>query len=585
MEKEKTYSSIELVGHLWDFMKPYKARFFVASILRAVGELAWLYPAYALASIANFFTKYHTGDSLAPFWQTIGYLVLVSGIYYIFSYFASNIGFKTAEKAAIDSLLKTSQHVFKLDIGWHEKENTGSKMKKIDRGATAINLLYRMWFGTAIEIFINLIGVIFIIAYFDHLIAALTVGFLVIYFGISIFFTKKAVKVQKIENIKDEELSGMAFQIMSNIRSAKVMSMVGPLSGKLVQASIELYQFAKQRIFWYQSGGVAKNISGQIFRLAIISYIGYGIMKGQYNIGFMLLFYGYFSNVQSVVAQLANSSQDFALRKQQVGRMTDLLKLIPTTDVEEGKVQFPANWQKIELKNVSFAYGEKKVLDNVTFTITRGEKIGVVGLSGAGKSTLFKLLLKEYEDYTGDILVDGVSLRTISKLDYFNHTAVVLQETEVFNFSLKENVTISNYERKNDATLLTDSLTISHVHEFAQNLPQGVDTLIGEKGVKLSGGEKQRVGIARAVFKKPELLLLDEATSHLDVESEEKIQDSLHTFFRSVTAIVIAHRLTTIKEMDKILVMEAGKVIEQGSFTELHGKKGRFHELWEKQNL
>ncbi len=265
--------------------------------------------------------------------------------------------------------------------------------------------------------------------------------------------------------------------------------------------------------------------------------------------------------------------------------MTELLVTQPVTDLENGKVSFPAQWKSIEFKNVSFAYGDKKVFDDSSFTITRGEKIGIVGLSGAGKSTLFKLLLKEYENYKGEIIIDNTPLVTISKSDYFKHTSVVLQDTEVFNFSLRDNITISSYENKNDEGLFEKSLSIAHIKEFSQKLPLGVNTLIGEKGVKLSGGEKQRVGIARAVFKNPELLLLDEATSHLDVESEEKIQDSLHTFFQSVTAIVIAHRLTTIKEMDKILMIEDGKIIEQGSFDELYKKQGRFYTLWEKQKL
>lgn len=308
-------------------------------------------------------------------------------------------------------------------------------------------------------------------------------------------------------------------------------------------------------------------------------------MKGRYEVGFLVLFYGYFSTVLSAVTRLADTSQEFAIRKQDVGRMVSILNIQPITDIEEGKVPMPENWQKININNVSFSYGEKKVLDKVTFTISRGEKIGIVGLSGAGKSTIFKLLLKECENYDGDILVDNIPLRSISKLDYFTHTAVVLQDTEVFNFSLRNNVTISNLNKSTDENLLEKALSAAHVLEFAKTLRHGIDTQIGEKGVRLSGGEKQRIGVARAIFKDPELLLLDEATSHLDVESEEKIQDSLHKFFQSVTAVVIAHRLTTIKEMDKILVIEGGKIIEQGSFSELHSQKGRFYELWEKQRL
>jgi ABC-type multidrug transport system fused ATPase/permease subunit len=417
------------------------------------------------------------------------------------------------------------------------------------------------------------------------MIAFFTSLFLVAYFLISVFYTKRASKAKRTENIKDEELSGLVFESINNIRSVKVMSMVRPLYEKLAKNAGDLYELIYTRIFWFQSGGQMKNMTGQVFRIAILCYIGYGIMRGTYDLGFLVLFYSYFSNIQGAVTKLADVSQDFAIRKQDVGRMISILEVKPVTDIEEGKVPFPAHWQKININNVSFSYGDKKILDNITFTISRGEKIGIVGLSGAGKSTLFKLLLKERETYEGDILIDGVPLRSISKTSYFMRTAVVLQDTEVFNFSLRDNVSLSNFKKNTDEKLLEQALTVAHVNEFARTLPQGIDTQIGEKGVKLSGGEKQRVGVARAIFKNPELLLLDEATSHLDVESEEKIQDSLHTFFQSVTAVVIAHRLTTIKEMDKIIVIENGKIIEEGSFSKLYRSKGRFHELWKKQEI
>ena len=185
----------------------------------------------------------------------------------------------------------------------------------------------------------------------------------------------------------------------------------------------------------------------------------------------------------------------------------------------------------------------------------------------------------------GDILFDDVSIKRISKSDYFKQASVVLQDTEVFNFSLRDNITITNALQKENQELLEQALDTAHISEFLNKLPRGLDTIIGEKGVKLSGGERQRLGIARAIFKEPKILLLDEATSHLDLESEEKIKDSLHRFFENVTAIVIAHRLTTIKEMDKILVIEEGKLIESGNFDKLYASRGRFYELWEKQKL
>ncbi len=583
--KLPAYSFRKLVSALWIFVRPYKWGFFASSVLRTLSETAWLYPAFALASIASFFADYSTGESLDPFWAIMVKLALANLAYFGFAYIASNIGFRLAKRAAVDSELHAIKHILSLDIDWHERENTGNKVKRIDRGAEGVNQILRMWYSSAIEISVALIGVFFVMSRFDRTIALVTIVFFVAYFGLSFFFTRKAVLVQRQENLKDEELSGITFEAVNNVRSAKVMSMVAPLTKIVSKACGEMLSLAHKRIFWYQTSGAIKSITAQSFRLLMLCYIGYGIMHGRYDVGFIVLFYSYFSTVNNAVSKLSDTAQDFAVRRQAVGRMMELLEEKPNTDIEAGKVPFPDNWKKIELKDVSFSYGDKSALDRISLTISRGEKIGVIGLSGSGKSTLFKLLLKERENYTGEILVDGIPLRSISKLDYFKHAAVVLQETEVFNLPLKRNITISNDDRTSDEALLHKALEVAHVTEFAQKLPLGIETLIGEKGVKLSGGEKQRVGMARAVFKDPELLLLDEATSHLDVESEEKIQDSLHQFFKTVTAVVIAHRLTTIKEMDKILVIEGGKILEQGSFAELYGKKGRFFELWEKQKL
>ncbi|MEI6490520.1 MAG: ABC transporter ATP-binding protein [bacterium] len=582
---KNSYSTVSLILNLFSFVRPYKGRFIFTSILRIFGEVIWLYPAYALASITTFFASYNPGEPLGPFWNIMITFTVVCLAYFVAVYFANYWGLPLAEKSGIGAEMKTLKHMFSLDIEWHEKENSGNKIKRISRGADGVNQLVRMWFGSFIEIVVGIFGVLFIISRFDIAIALTTIAFLVVYFVISVFYTRNAMAAKKTENIKDEEYSGLIYESINNIRSVKVMSMVKPLSDKVVNLGNELYKLIEKRIFWFQSGGAVKNIVVQISRIIIMCYIGIGIMNGKYELGFMVLFWGYFSHIQRSVTKLADTSQDFAIRKQDVGRMIDILDVKPVTDVEKGKVLMPKNWKEIVIKDLSFSYGDKKILDNVNFTISRGEKIGVMGLSGAGKSTLFKLLLKERENYEGEILIDGVPLKSISKRDYFNHTAVVLQDTEVFNFPLRSNVTMSNFDRSDDEKLLDKALDVAHVLEFAKALPLGIDTLIGEKGVKLSGGEKQRVGVARAIFKDPELLLLDEATSHLDVESEEKIQDSLHKFFKSVTAIVIAHRLTTIKEMDKILVIENGKIVEQGSFTKLHRARGRFHELWEKQRL
>jgi ABC-type multidrug transport system fused ATPase/permease subunit len=490
-----------------------------------------------------------------------------------------------SKRVALDAHIKTINQMFKLDLVWHTKLNSGNKLKKVQKGAEGFEKVIRTWFNVIIEVFVNIIGIGIILFSFDKLIGTLMLIFMVSYFFLSRWYIKKASQASHVVNIAEEDFTGIMFESINNIRSVKIMSMATILISKLNTEVKKLYDKMCVMIFWFQSASAAKNAAGQFARLGILLVIVFGVLNGQYEIGFLVLFYAYFDRIWQSISELAEVSQEFSVSKFSVARMMEVLNERVIIDIETNKQNINDDWKKIEVKNLSFSYENEGTLKDVTFTIKRGEKIGIVGLSGAGKSTLFKLLLKEYEDFDGEILIDGVSIKDISKTNYFEHASVVLQETEVFDFTIHDNITISKYKDRNNTKLFENVLKIAHLDKLVESLPNKQDTFIGEKGIKLSGGEKQRLGIARAVFKQPQILFLDEATSHLDLESEEIIQDALHTFFEGVTAVVIAHRLTTIKEMDKIIVLEGGIVVEEGSFVELQKKKGRFYDLWEKQKL
>jgi ABC-type multidrug transport system fused ATPase/permease subunit len=578
------YSNLELIKDIGLYVKPYKWRFIFASFSRFISDIIGLYPSYGFALIVTFFSAYSPGDSLRYFWITTIILTTAYFLKYILRFVAKQVGYQVLERVTLDAQVKTISHLFKLDIAWHEKENAGNKLKRIQKGSDGLNRILRMWLNNFIEIGINLVGMIFILSRFDLQVGLTMILFVVTYFCISFYLLKKASAVSQEVDIFEERVLGLMFQAMNNIRTVKMLDMAERILRMISQQISGLFQKIQKRITRFQTRGGILNLWSTLFRIGTVIIIALGIVDKKYEVGFLVLFFGYFNSLVEAVEELSETTQDMVISKYGIARMRRTVNEPILIDNETGKVDCPKDWQKIKVKNLFFAYGKRKVLKNISFEINRGEKVGIIGLSGAGKSTLMKLLMKENENYEGEILIDDLSIKKIKKGSYFEKLGVVLQDTEVFNFSLRENIILSSPKDFGEKAF-NEALSISYVSDFLPRLSQGVETFIGEKGIRLSGGERQRLGIARAIYKKPEILLLDEATSHLDLESEAKIKDSLHNFFRKVTAIVIAHRLTTIREMDKILVIEKGELIESGSFEELSQAKGRFYGLWKMQKL
>ncbi len=579
------YTYTQLFKYFTKYFKPHKNILIIGTLYRIINAVIWLYSAFALAEIITFITKYAKGDDLSYLYTILISWFFVIQIRFICIYFAKIFCLNAAEEISMSVEVDSIQHLSLLDISWHEKENAGNKFKRIQRGSNGLVTLVRVWIVNIVDIIVGFIGMIFIISKFSLLLASLVIIYQIVYFSVSTIFRRKTVSVNREKNIIDEQLTGLIFEIINNIRSIKVLSMGNGLIRSIKEINFKFLEKTKENYFWYHGQILARTSWEGLSRVLLFSFVIFGIFQGHYEVGFLVLFSGYFTNLTNSVNDLSSAAQDIAIAKSDIGRLMDLLQTPINIDVEKDKTVFPTNWEKISFKNLSFAYGENNALSNINFEIKRGEKIGIVGLSGAGKSTLFKLLLKEHEATEGDIYISETALKIIKKSDYLKHVAAVLQETEVFNMTLKKNILLANMNAEQDEVLFEKAINTSHVKDFLNKLPNGVESVIGEKGVKLSGGEKQRVGIARAIFKNPQVLLLDEATSHLDVESEGKIKDSLHEFFQGVTAIVIAHRLSTIKEMDKIIVIEGGKILESGTFDELYTKDARFREFWNKQAL
>lgn len=312
---------------------------------------------------------------------------------------------------------------------------------------------------------------------------------------------------------------------------------------------------------------------------AILGVGGYKIVQGDLSIGDLVSFIFFLGFMIAPILQMSNIGSQLTEAFAGLDRTEELMSMATEEDPERRKVTVGPLRGDIEFRNVSFAYEEnKQVLHNIGFMAPAGSVTALVGTSGSGKTTIAGLAASFLNPSDGTITVDGVDLATVTLDSYRSQLGVVLQDDFLFEGTIRENIL---FPRPNASEgELLDAVKAAHVHPFTDHFEKGLDTVIGERGVKLSGGQRQRLAIARAILANPRVLILDEATSNLDTESEAFIQESLKRLMHGRTTFVIAHRLSTIRQADQILVIEEGRIAEQGRHDELIERKGRYFELY-----
>jgi ABC-type multidrug transport system fused ATPase/permease subunit len=306
------------------------------------------------------------------------------------------------------------------------------------------------------------------------------------------------------------------------------------------------------------------------------------VQDGTMSVGLLIEFVAYTAIIGASIAGLGNFYTELVGAIGATERIREILEDEQEIDVLniDNIPDAPVKGH-IEYKEVSFRYPTRpdiEVLQGMSFEVRPGQKVALVGTSGAGKSTIVQLLLRFYEIDKGEILVDGQSITSFNTTAYRRNIAIVPQEVILFGGSIRENILYGKPKATEEAII--EAAKKANAWEFIQRFPEGLDTLVGERGVKLSGGQRQRIAIARAILKDPAILLLDEATSSLDAESERVVQDALATLMEGRTSIIIAHRLATIRDVDQIFVIDNGQIIEQGTHTELSQReKGAYNTL------
>lgn len=490
---------------------------------------------------------------------------------------------RVTERAMRRIGLQVFEHVHSLDLDFHLNRRTGGLARDIERGVTGISFLMRFFVFNIAPTLIEILLVVGLFFYnYGVAFAGITLLSVILYVLFSVFTTEWRTQFIRDANRADSASNTRAVDSLLNYETVKYFTNE-KYESERYDIELEKWEVARRKnrlsLFSLNSGQaliISAAMTAMMF-LAALRVTQNAMTMGDFVLinAFMmqlfmpLNFLGFV--YREIKGSMANIENMFELME--IHTSIADTPIAPELQISAGRIQFD---------NVSFHYRvDRPILENVSFFIDPGEKVAVVGASGAGKSTLVKLLFRFYDPVAGHVRIDGQDIREVTQQSLRGQIGIVPQDTVLFNASIFENVRYGKPDASDDEVDL--AIRLAHLEKFIQELPEGRDTLVGERGLKLSGGEKQRVAIARTILKRPPILVFDEATSSLDSKSEQAILSSIREISHGHTSLVIAHRLSTVVDADRIVVLDHGQVVEQGSHQKLLEMDGRYAELWRTQ--
>ena len=479
--------------------------------------------------------------------------------------------------------LKVFEHLHNLSLRFHLERQTGGVSRDIERGAAGIRFLLNfMLFNilpTLLEI--GFIAGILLLKY-DPLFAIITLSTLAVYIVFTLWVTEWRMIFRRTMNEMDSKANTRAIDSLINYETVKYFSNEA-YEARRYDETLAVWEKAAVR---NQTSLSVLNV-GQGFIIAIgvtilMLLAGYNVMNGRMTIGDLVLVNAFLIQLYTPLNFLGFVYREIRHSLADMERMFGLLDQNPEVRDVPDAPDLKIAKAHVRFEHVDFAYEpDRQILFDVDFEIPAGHKVAVAGTSGGGKSTLARLLFRFYDPTGGRILIDGQDIRQVSQKSLRSNIGIVPQDTVLFNDTIYYNIAYGRPDATREEII--QAAKHAHIHHFVESLPKGYDTMVGERGLKLSGGEKQRVAIARAILKRPRILVFDEATSALDSHSEKVIQAALREVAANHTTLVIAHRLSTIMDADQILVMEAGRIVERGTHAELLAIGGTYSRLWAMQ--
>jgi ATP-binding cassette subfamily B protein len=490
---------------------------------------------------------------------------------------------RVGQRALRQLALETFTHIHRLSLRYHITRKTGGLSRIIERGVKGVDFLLRfMLFSIGpLIIELSLVSIIFAL-YFGWAYAAVVVVTIALYVAFTFKVTEWRVKIRRQMNDQDTDANQKAIDSLLNYETVKYFNAEAREADRYDRA-MQGYEVAAvktgQSLAFLNAGQSLLITSGLV---AVMVMAARGVQAGTLTVGDFVMVNAYMIQITMPLNFLGTVYREIRQALVDMGQMFGLLGQPAEVVDKPGAPALQVRGGEITFDGVRFSYEEtREILKGVSFTVQPGQKLALVGHSGSGKSTIGRLLFRFYDVTGGAIRIDGQDLRDVSQTSLHAQIGVVPQDTVLFNDTIRYNIAYGRDNATEDQIMA--AARAARIHDFILSLPEGYDTTVGERGLKLSGGEKQRVGIARTLLKNPPILILDEATSALDTQTERSIQESLAEMGQGRSVIVIAHRLSTIADADQILVMDQGRVVERGTHETLVEAGGIYAAMWARQ--
>ena len=588
MEDKKYIKTFKLLlPYLWPKKRnDLRTRVSFAVVALVLAKIASVSTPLVLGEAVNSLTELSAGINLfmlVPVALIVGY-----GVARIISFTFVAIRDALFSKVSQHSIRQISLNMFKhlhnLSLQFHLNRQTGALAKYIDRGTKGIDFLLRYVLFNVVPTFFEIFLVSGILFYlYGPWYAVVTLTTIGLYSYLTFQITEWRNVFRKRMNQADNNISTKMIDSLLNFETVKYFNNEAYEFNRL-DKSLEDYELAaNQSRHSLSLLNIAQTFIIMLGITIMLVMSAFGIKNGDIDVGGFVVINAYMLQLYQPLNFLGSVYREI---RQALTDMENMFSLLEVSQVSKDDLEdMPqSNVAEIRFDKVSFDYDIRRtIIKNISFTVPNGKKVAIVGPTGAGKSTISRLLFKFYDPKEGGVYINNININKISQESLRKMIGVVPQDTVLFNDTIYYNIAYGNTDASKEEVII--AAKNADIHNFISTLPDGYETIVGERGLKLSGGEKQRVAIARTILKNPKIFFFDEATSALDSSTEKEIQKNLESVSKDKTTLIIAHRLSTAANADNIIVLDKGIIIEQGTHKSLLLKKGKYFEMWEKQKL